>query len=221
MEIKLCRKCNLEKDINDFRLKKDKCGKYYRYSYCKQCEKEFLNVKRKEYDKKYRENHREQINKKQRERKNNLSSDEKEKLKKYMKQYMQIWKTKNKDKYKKYYVSDNNKRKNDKFLHFKDKIRHEVLRSFKSKGKTKNKHTEQIVGMNLENLYKYLLRTYKINYGYEWNGIEKVHIDHIIPLSTAKTNEEIEKLCYYTNLQLLKAKDNLEKYNKLDWELNN
>ena len=39
METKLCRKCNIEKDIENFRLKKDKCGKYYLYSYCKECEK--------------------------------------------------------------------------------------------------------------------------------------------------------------------------------------
>ena len=63
----------------------------------------------------------------------------------------------------------------------------------------------------------HLLETFKNNYGYKWDGIEKVHIDHIIPLATAKTKEEVIKLCYYTNLQLLKAKDNIEKGNKLNW----
>jgi len=55
--------------------------------------------------------------------------------------------------------------------------------------------------------------------GIEWNGIEKVQIDHIKPLKYAKTEEEVIKLCHYTNLQLLKEKDNLEKSFKLDWEL--
>jgi hypothetical protein len=41
------------------------------------------------------------------------------------------------------------------------------------------------------------------------------HIDHIIPLSSAKSVEELESLCHYTNLQPLWAKENIIKSNKL------
>ena len=44
------------------------------------------------------------------------------------------------------------------------------------------------------------------NYGlYGW------HIDHKVPLSLAKTEEELLKLCHFSNLQPLWAKDNLKK----------
>jgi len=41
------------------------------------------------------------------------------------------------------------------------------------------------------------------------------HIDHIIPLSSAKTDEEVFKLCHYKNLQPLWAFENLSKGDKI------
>lgn len=89
--------------------------------------------------------------------------------------------------------------------------------SFYRKDYIKKEKTEKILGCSVEYFIKYLLETYKNNYGYEWNGIEKVHIDHIIPLATANTEEEVMKLCNYKNLQLLKAKDNLRKSDKINF----
>jgi hypothetical protein len=48
-----------------------------------------------------------------------------------------------------------------------------------------------------------------------WDNYGKWHMDHIYPLSLAKTTEEIEKLCHYTNLQPLWAVDNIRKGNKI------
>ena len=83
----------------------------------------------------------------------------------------------------------------------------------------KKESTEKILDCSIDFFINYLLQTFKDNYGYEYNGIEKVHIDHIIPLATAKTEEDVIKLCHYSNLQLLKAKDNLKKGAKLNYEL--
>lgn len=50
------------------------------------------------------------------------------------------------------------------------------------------------------------------NYG---NGLTKWNIDHIIPLSSAITVEDIYKLCHYTNLQPLWQPDNARKGNRM------
>jgi len=50
--------------------------------------------------------------------------------------------------------------------------------------------------------------------GMNWDNQGKWHIDHIIPLSSGNTEEEIIKLCHYTNLQPLWAIDNMKKGSK-------
>ena len=51
--------------------------------------------------------------------------------------------------------------------------------------------------------------------GMSWDNHGDWHIDHIIPLSLATTEEEMIKLCHYTNLQPLWAEDNLTNSNKI------
>ena len=55
----------------------------------------------------------------------------------------------------------------------------------------------------------------KFTTGMSWENRNEWHIDHKIPLSSAKTEEEIYELCHYTNLQPLWAFDNLSKGNKI------
>jgi hypothetical protein len=51
--------------------------------------------------------------------------------------------------------------------------------------------------------------------GMTWDNHGKWHIDHIIPLSSAKNEQELKQLFHYTNLQPLWKLDNLKKGDKL------
>jgi hypothetical protein len=79
---------------------------------------------------------------------------------------------------------------------------------------TKKNKTFDIVGCSPEFLKKHLENQFTEGMTWELLG-EHIHIDHIIPLSSAKTEDELYKLCHYTNLQPLWAEDNLKKSNKI------
>ena len=141
-----------------------------------------------------------------------------EQLKEYQKEYRV-------NNHKKYYSRKlrykYNKIATNEVFKLKEQLRNMLRWSFRRKGYLKSKRTKEIIGCDVDFFINYLKETFKNNYGYEWDGKESVHIDHIIPLATANTEEEVLKLCHYTNLQLLKASDNLEKNDKIDWKLNN
>ena len=81
-------------------------------------------------------------------------------------------------------------------------------------GFTKTKHTITLIGCSWETLKKYIESKFKPNMS--WNNYGKFgwHMDHIIPLSSAKTKEDVERLCHYTNLQPLWQSENLSKGSK-------
>lgn len=83
----------------------------------------------------------------------------------------------------------------------------------KGKGYTGDKKILEVLGCSFQEFVKHLQSKFKEgmtleNYG-EW------HIDHIVPISSAKTEEDLLKLNHYTNLQPLWAKENRQKYNKI------
>lgn len=102
----------------------------------------------------------------------------------------------------------------DPFYKMKEQTRNMIRCAFRAKGHRKTSRTADIVGCDLDFLCEYLFKTWEKNYGAQWNG-EPYHIDHIIPLATAKTEEDIKKLCHYTNLQMLTPKDNMEKGDRM------
>lgn len=68
---------------------------------------------------------------------------------------------------------------------------------------------KEYLGCSIAELKIYLEK--KFTLGMTWENHGQWHIDHIIPLASATSEEETLKLCHYSNLQPLWAKDNLSK----------
>ena len=147
--------------------------------------------------------------------------DKKEQDKKYyiknrenlLKQHKQWYENnrERKNRHKKY------KRKTDLKFNLNEKISHAI--NFSLKGNKNGRHWETLVNYTLDDLIKRLKKT--MPKGYTWQDYleGKLHLDHIIPISAHNftTSKHIDfKRCWsLSNLQLLPAKENLAKHDKL------
>jgi len=103
---------------------------------------------------------------------------------------------------------------NDELFDIKVRLRNLIRNSFRRQGYKKfNISTEEIVGMGYDDFKKYLES--KFIDGMDWDNRGEWHIAHIVPLSSANTEEELISLSHYTNLQPLWAEDNLKKGDKI------
>lgn len=94
-----------------------------------------------------------------------------------------------------------------------------IYKSFARTGNVKSERCEKLVGLSMDDFVAYLKQTYEQTYGRPWDGVADVHIDHIVPLATAQTEEDVKRLCNYTNLRLITAEDNQRKGAKLDYAI--
>lgn len=105
---------------------------------------------------------------------------------------------------------------NDYLFRLRHNIRSSIKISIKKSGYLKKSKSSDILGCSYEFFKQYLESKFKPwmswdNYG-KYNGQFNFgwDIDHIIPISSAKTEEEVIKLNHYTNLQPLCSKVNRE-----------
>ena len=105
------------------------------------------------------------------------------------------------------------RRKKDNLYGLINDVRYRIWIYLKRLNITKKNKTFDIVGCSPEFLKEHLESQFTD--GMSWDNRSEWHIDHIIPLSSAKTEDELYKLCHYTNLQPLWAEDNLKKSNKI------
>jgi len=102
-----------------------------------------------------------------------------------------------------------NKRENDMLFRLCGNLRSRLCNIVKNK----TTKTLDSVGLSI-NEFKQFIEN-KFTDDMTWENYGEWHIDHITPLSSGNSIEEILLLNYYTNLQPLWAKDNLKKSNKL------
>ena len=221
---KVCTNCLNEKEINEFYIKSGNPQ-----SQCKNCIKDKSNTRRiqnreknkiyfseyykknketkKEYDKNYYLNNKESF--KERSKNYYLNNKEEQNKKNCDRQ------KNNREKRNSYLRAYNkNKRIEDPLFKIVNNIRTSIYNSIKRGGYTKNSNTLSILcctydefKLHLENKFEDWMTWY--NYG-KYNGELNYgwDIDHIIPISSARSEENIIKLNHYTNLQPLCSKIN-------------
>lgn len=241
--MKVCKKCDLEKEETLFNKGRGECkecmSKYKKEYAIKNAEKiseyqsKFRNENSeylKEYQKNYRENKKEDIKIYKKEYAINnsekINSYLRERYKKQeVKDKYKDYRDKNKERYKEYsrlyyilhkeeiilnnYQNKKKRIKNDDlfalYIRISGSIRDSIIRD----GYKKKSKSQEILGCSFDEFKLYLeskfepwmnwenrgLYNGEVNYGWD--------IDHIIPVSSANSEEELIKLNHYTNLQPL------------------
>jgi hypothetical protein len=204
IKTKKCSTCLITKELTEFhKLKND-----YR-SRCKACRKiESSNYianneeMLKEKSKKYYQNKKDLLL----EKSNSYYKNNKNKVATRNKKY----RAENKDiikKRKAKYEREKNKR--DPLYQLKTNLRSMICSTFKNKGYKKTTKTHFIIGCNFDEFKQYLESQFESWMNWDnkglYNGTENYgwDIDHIIPLKTAITEEDVIRLNHYTNLRPL------------------
>lgn len=209
--MKTCIKCNIEKDFNKFY--KNKTKKDGLHNKCKEC----MNKHNKQWKTLNKDKHSEYLTK--------YHSENSEKIKDYDKQWI-----KNNINYKKDYYKKNKshiiikgmewrrkKLKKDPLFKLRIYLGNRINFSIQNQGYKKTSKTHELLGASFEVVKKHIEKQFIE--GMNWDNYGVWYIDHKIPLSSAKNEEELINLFHYINLQPLWALDNLKKGAKLNYNI--
>ena len=201
MKEKQCTKCEQVKPISD----------YYKWTgACKACrriknQKYYAANKEKleAYQAQYRADNKERTKKHNAEyRKNN---------KQKALDYSAEWESKNRDRIN----EQKRERREDPVNQLKDRARNRIRHVL---GEAKDKSTPEYLGCTYEELKNHLELQFTNHMC--WGNMSEWHVDHIVPLASADTLEDLMPLLHFTNLQPLWAHDNLSKGTRLDYKRN-
>ena len=199
--MKICSSCKLEKDKSQFCNNKSTKDKLKHQ--CKSCEKDYRD-KNKLKRKQYYQSNKHIISEKQKQYRLDNYDKIINRERNYDKNNRHI-----RDTYKK------NRRSYDYLYKLTCNIRNLIGVSFRNNGFTKSSKTYKVLGCTFEEFKEHLEKQFKD--GMSWENQGKWHLDHIHPVSLAKSEEEIIKLNHYTNFQPLWAEENIRKGNRLDY----
>ena len=188
--IKLCSRCKR----SNVKFTKDKKSKDGLHSWCKECVIEYAKIK-------YLKN-RDKIIERVKKR-YELKKDE-------ILLYVRVWHKKNRNYLNEYCVR---KRKENPIKRLILNQRTRVSKAFRRMGFSKSNSTREILGAEWDVVRNHIEKQFKENMS--WENYGEWVIDHIIPLSSAKTEEELLRFCHYTNLQPLWWLENNKKFNKI------
>jgi len=208
--MKCCTKCKVEKDIQSFQKfkKNTKFGfKEYYKSQCKECTKS--------HRKEYFSNYNKEKSEERKERISNYYKNNPEKKKISQKR----WRDKNPSYYRDY---QQNRLKTDLIFNLSRSIRTRISKAISRQKFRKKSKTSDILGCSFSDFKIYIESKFEYWMSWENRGLyngEFNHgwdLDHIIPISTAKNEEDIIRLNHYTNFQPLCSKVNRDiKINKI------
>ena len=183
----ICKICLIDKDQSCYRKK---------LRYCKDCE----NMKKRE---KYKENRESEIERVK------IYQKTSEKRKEWLSNNKEVINERNR-------IYKKKRRKTDPLYRIKNNLSVSIRRAFKNLNYSKNTKVYDAIGCSQEDFKSYIESKfedwmnwdnhglYNGDFNYGWD------LDHLIPLSNAKTEEDIIKLNHYTNLQPLCSKVNRE-----------
>lgn len=100
---------------------------------------------------------------------------------------------------------------------FKVRARSVVRSAYTRLGYKKDTATSDLLGCDDTHFMNHLIDSCVARYG-SYDPNNDYHIDHILPVATAKTIDDVRRLNHYTNLQLLTPLDNLQKGSRLDFK---
>lgn len=189
-----CRTCKTHKPFSEFH-KYDRIKSGYRLE-CKSCRKNNYELNSEEICKKRKVYY-------------NLNKTK-------IRKRQQIWTSNNLDKILAY---QKHKKETDPLFALQCRIRGCIHSAFRRNSLSKNTKTAKILGTDWNGLKQHFESLFLK--GMSWDNMHLWVIDHVVPVSTATTEEEIIKLNHYTNLQPLWAEVNIWKSDSLDYDLQN